>query len=99
MITQDKIDRINELARKAKAEGLTDEELAERDALRKEYIAAFRENLKAQLDSIKFVDETEIKDQNLEQIVEEVIDDAEEKISEDIALEMKKNDINPDTVS
>lgn len=99
MITQDKIDRINELARKAKAEGLTDEELAERDALRKEYIAAFRENLKAQLDSIKFVDETEIKDQNLEQIVEEVIDDAEEKINEDIALEMKKNDINPDTVS
>jgi len=49
---QKKIDRINELARKAKTpEGLTSEELAERDALRKEYVAAIRANLTAQLDS------------------------------------------------
>ena len=39
---QAKIDRINELARLAKERALTEEELSERDALRKEYIAAFR---------------------------------------------------------
>ncbi len=99
MITKDKIDRINELARKSMAEGLTDEEIEERDILRREYIAAFRENLKAQLDSIKFVDEQELKDQSLDEIVEEVIDDAEDKIDEEIAREMKKNSINPNTVS
>ncbi len=49
---QRKIDRINELARKAKTpEGLTPGELAERDALRQEYIAAVRASLTAQLDS------------------------------------------------
>lgn len=49
---QAKIDRINALAKKAKEEGLTQAELAERDLLRKEYIAAYRKNLKAQLDSM-----------------------------------------------
>ncbi len=43
--------RINELARKAKAEGLTEEELKERDILRKEYVAAFKASLTAQLDN------------------------------------------------
>jgi uncharacterized protein YnzC (UPF0291/DUF896 family) len=52
MITQKKIDRINALARKAKSsEGLTDQEKAERDALRREYVLAVRENLTAQLDN------------------------------------------------
>ena len=37
-----KLDRINELARLAKARKLTEEELSERDALRKEYIAEWR---------------------------------------------------------
>lgn len=46
-----KIDRINALARKAKAEGLTPEETAERDSLRKEYIEAFRASLNTQLDN------------------------------------------------
>ena len=54
---QNKIDRINALARKAKAEGLTPEETAERDALRKEYIAAFRQSLTSQLDNTYIVDE------------------------------------------
>ena len=48
---QSKIDRINVLAKKAKTEGLTPEETAERKALREEYIADFRGSLKAQLDN------------------------------------------------
>jgi uncharacterized protein YnzC (UPF0291/DUF896 family) len=51
------IERINELARKAKTIGLTDEELDERNELRKQYIEGFRSSLKVQLDSIKFTDE------------------------------------------
>ena len=46
------IDRINELARKMKAEGLTDAEMQERDALRKQYIAEFRESLRGTLDRV-----------------------------------------------
>ncbi len=46
------IARINELARKAKAEGLTEEEKAERTKLRSEYIAAIKMNLRSQLDNI-----------------------------------------------
>ena len=50
---QKKIDRINELARKAKTpEGLTDEEKVERAALRQEYVNAVTGNLKAQLDNM-----------------------------------------------
>ena len=51
------IKRINELAHKAKTEGLTPEETAERDRLRQEYVAAFRKNLVAQLDNTYIVDE------------------------------------------
>ena len=47
-----KIARINELARKSKAEGLNDAELREQALLRKEYIEAFRRNLRGQLDNI-----------------------------------------------
>ena len=47
-----KIERINELARKKKAEGLTEEEAGEHAALRQEYIQGYRENLKAILDNI-----------------------------------------------
>ncbi|MGG1514957.1 DUF896 domain-containing protein [Paenibacillus oryzisoli] len=51
------VERINELARKAKTVGLTDAEIDERNELRKKYIEAFRSNLKVQLDNIKFTDE------------------------------------------
>lgn len=57
MITEEKIKRINELARKSKAEGLTDAEKEEQQILRREYIDAFKANLRAQLDHIEFVDE------------------------------------------
>lgn len=53
---QEKIARINELAKKAKTSELTAEEIAERDALRKEYLAAIRKNFKATLDSIEYTD-------------------------------------------
>lgn len=51
-ISQEKIQRINELARKSKAEGLTSDEQMEQAVLRQEYIAAFRENLRGQLNNI-----------------------------------------------
>lgn len=54
---QAKIARINALAHKAKAEGLTPEETAERDALRREYIAAVRASLVGQLENTYIVDE------------------------------------------
>ena len=41
---QTKLDRINELARLAKERELTEEEIAERDTLRKEYIAEWRKS-------------------------------------------------------
>ena len=46
------IDRINELARKKKAEGLTEEELEEQAALRAQYIAEWRTNMQAMLDGV-----------------------------------------------
>lgn len=54
---QEVIDRINELAKKAKTEGLTPAEKSERDGLRKIYLDAIRENLTAQLDNTYIVDE------------------------------------------
>jgi len=52
---EDKIKRINELYKKSKAEGLTEEEKKEQAILRQEYIANVRGNLKAQLNSIDVV--------------------------------------------
>lgn len=57
MITQEMIDRINQLAKKKKSEGLTQEEAVEQKALYREYLAAFRANLKSQLDMIEIVDD------------------------------------------
>ena len=54
---QKKIDRINELAKKAKAEGLTPEELTERDKLRRIYIDSVKANLTGSLENTYVVDE------------------------------------------
>ncbi|MCD8232468.1 MAG: DUF896 domain-containing protein [Clostridiales bacterium] len=51
-MTDEKIARINELYHKSKAEGLTEAEKEEQKTLRAEYIASFKNNLKAQLDNI-----------------------------------------------
>ena len=50
------LDRINELARKAKAEGLTEAEKAEQAELRRVYIEAVRRNLRGQLNNIDVVE-------------------------------------------
>lgn len=57
MLTKEKIDRINELARKSKGTGLTPEEKEEQAGLRKEYLEKFREHFKGHLESIRFVDD------------------------------------------
>ena len=57
MSLNDTIARINELARKAKTVGLTDEELAERDKLRRIYIDSVKANLVGHLDNTYVVDE------------------------------------------
>ena len=51
------IDRINQLSHKKKTIGLTDSEKAEQKQFYREYIDAFRANLKSQLDMIEIVDE------------------------------------------
>ena len=51
-----KINRINELYRKSKAEGLTASEREEQNLLRKEYIEAVRRNLRSQLDQIDVIE-------------------------------------------
>lgn len=53
---QKKIDRINELAKKKKTVGLTDEELKEQAVLREEYLSAIRANFRQTLDSIEYKD-------------------------------------------
>lgn len=50
------IARINELYKKSKAEGLNAEELQEQAALRREYIEAFKRNLRGTLDIIDVVE-------------------------------------------
>lgn len=58
MVTQEQIDRINALARKSKTEGLTEEEKAEQQELRRAYIDSFKESLTAQLENTYIIDET-----------------------------------------
>ena len=52
-MTPEKISRINELARKSKAEGLTEAEKAEQQALRQEYLADVKANFRSQLNNIE----------------------------------------------
>ena len=55
-----KIDRINELAKKARSsDGLTPEEMTERAKLREEYLNAIRQNFKQTLDNIEIIDKGE----------------------------------------
>lgn len=51
-----KLDRISELSRKQRSVGLDDAEKAEQAELRKDYLAAVRKSLRAELDNIEIVD-------------------------------------------
>ena len=57
MSIQETINRINELAKKAKTEGRTPEETVERDKLRRVYIDAMKASLVGQLENTYLVDE------------------------------------------
>jgi Bacterial protein of unknown function (DUF896). len=52
-MNEEKIKRINELYHKSKSEGLTEVEKAEQQALRKEYVAAIRANIDAQMANVR----------------------------------------------
>lgn len=56
-MTQEKIERINFLAKKSKSEGLTEEEKNEQAVLRAEYIDFYKRNLTAQLENTYILDE------------------------------------------
>ena len=65
-ITQEMINRINELAAKKKAEGLTEEELAEQKVLYKEYLVGIKGQVRQRLESVRYVEdmtEEELKEE------------------------------------
>ncbi|WP_371381492.1 DUF896 domain-containing protein [Sporomusa aerivorans] len=59
MITPEMIARINDLAKKSRETGLTDDERSEQAELRRQYIEHIRTQVKSQLDCIKIVDHDE----------------------------------------
>ncbi len=60
MLTKEKIDRLNFLAKKAKKEALTEKEKIEQKNLREEYLANFRAHFRKRLENIEFVDNDKI---------------------------------------
>lgn len=100
MIDKAKLDRINELAKKLKTEGLTEEEQAERKALHQEYIQAVRSSLKYQLESIIFVDEDELsqeEENEIDYLTDKFMHEFEEqnKNDEELRTTVSGNPSNP----
>ncbi|MGX7395312.1 MULTISPECIES: DUF896 family protein [Carnobacterium] len=58
MLPKDQLERINELARKSKNEGLSLSEQTEQKKLREAYLAAFRGGMRNHIEGLKVVDET-----------------------------------------
>lgn len=84
MVTKEQIDRINELAKKKKTEGLTAEEQAEQKVLYRAYIDAFKANLKAQLENIEIIDDDKQEVKKIEEEVEaleETLDESERRLN------------------
>lgn len=73
MLSEEKINRINELARKKKAEGLNEAESKEQKILREEYLKAFRSGMKHHIEGMKVVDPegTDVTPEKLKQIQKE----------------------------
>lgn len=80
-ITDKTIERINELYRKSKAEGLTEAEAEEQKELRTAYIQAFRNNLRGTLDTLKI--------QNPDGTIIDVKKRHDEKMQQQKASELK----------
>ncbi|GAK01966.1 hypothetical protein JCM19037_164 [Geomicrobium sp. JCM 19037] len=57
MNSSKKIDRMNELAKRARTMGLTHDEEFEQHSLRDEYLSSLRTSFKKQLQAVKVVDE------------------------------------------
>lgn len=60
-ITNEQVERINELARKKKAEGLSEAELEEQALLRRAYLDSVKANFRSQVETIKVIDEKQEK--------------------------------------
>ncbi|MGR3763979.1 DUF896 domain-containing protein [Rossellomorea sp. NS-SX7] len=56
MLSKNKMNRINELAKKAKASGLTESEAKEQTKLRKEYLETFRQSMKGTIENTRIFD-------------------------------------------
>ncbi len=84
-IDQKLIDRINELAKLKKEGAITDEQLKEQEALRKEYIEKFRGGLRQQLESTIVLKEVNISRLNINQ-------DALERLTNDERIHQIKKE-------
>lgn len=73
MLSKEKLERINALAKKAKNEGLSDAEKSEQQALRQEYLQTFRLGMRHHIEGLKFVDPegTDVTPEKLKQIQKE----------------------------
>ena len=56
MLTTEKLNRLNELAKKKKLGTITEEELKEQQALREEYLVTFRESMKNTIENVRVID-------------------------------------------
>lgn len=56
MLSKEKLERINALAKKAKNEGLSESEKTEQQALRQEYLQTFRLGMRNHIEGLKFID-------------------------------------------
>ena len=73
MLSPEKIERINVLARKKKSEGLNPEEAQEQAALRQKYLASLRHGMRNHIEGMKIVDQegTDVTPDKLKQIQKE----------------------------
>ncbi|KHD85371.1 DUF896 domain-containing protein [Heyndrickxia ginsengihumi] len=70
MLSKEKLLRINQLAKKSKEQGLTQEEAKEQSKLRSEYLKAFRSSMKQTIENVRIFDEegTEVTPNKLREI-------------------------------